>query len=882
MMYCEILKTLRWSLGLLAVLGCGLALAEQKPFELRNERLAISLGDSERGGVLSLCPVGGEEMVAKPQTPILFGLTLSKENAPAAERFTLTSRDAKRVQLDRQPDRITLSYDGLADWPIHVTCTMRAGDTDPLLRARIDVQVPNGLALEAVRFPIVTLRAPLTSDEAETAAVLGATKGGLIRRPDAMKFGSSISISQPGNMAAQFGCYYGPRGGFFTAAFDSRGVPKHLIFSRVKEGVEFSWYRPCYATGSLIQDFDIVMTTFTGEGGAPADWRDAADIYKAWAVTQPWCVAPYHQRADIPGWMKEGPAMVRFNRDWLAEPARIDRWLKEYWQKRFPASPLVMAVWGWEKIGNWVTPDYFPLFPTDAQFAEIVKKSRANGCHVFPWPSGYHWTLTYRKRSDGGFGWDDRSRFDAVARPHAVQTRDGKTYLRTPSWLMGGDTSCLCGSDPWTLRWWNDDICAPLTRRGCELIQVDQVVGGNFPACYSREHGHPPGPGLWQTENFAKQLRTMHEAMKKIEPDAVVCFEEPNEWFNHLVGIQDYRDCETPREWASVFNYLYHEYLPTFQSNPVAGDLVMAAHCLVDGQIPHLTPSGRDLAEPVLINGGFEPAAGAQSLAPGWDQVHGYLGVDWTGQAALDTAEKHGGTASLRLDNPNSNDTVQVSQNVTAGEDGLLAGKKYRLSAWLKTDHIGPGGSVNFAFLGAGIKSVGHGGRLAFPSAEKGWQKVSEDFTVPVGAEKFRIMIHIAGKARAWVDDVALEEILPDGGAKEVFFSGTPSVNRFMQRWVALYHGEGRLYLEFGRVLHPPRLECATCTYQPPNRSKKGSGPPAPRVVPAVWHNAFRAPDGSGAVVFANPTPTSQRVTLTWRGKLREINIPARDAMLIK
>ncbi|MCX7010786.1 MAG: hypothetical protein NTY53_26685, partial [Kiritimatiellaeota bacterium] len=72
---------------------------------------------------------------------------------------------------------------------------------------------------------------------------------------------------------------------------------------------------------------------------------------------------------------------------------------------------------------------------------------------------------------------------------------------------------------------------------------------------------------------FTRQLQTMYATMKKIQPDTVVCFEEPNEWYNHLVGIQDYRDCETPCEWASVFNYLYHEFLPPFQSNPRGDDL---------------------------------------------------------------------------------------------------------------------------------------------------------------------------------------------------------------------------------------------------------------------------------------------------------------------
>jgi len=865
-----------WKLA--ALFCCTATLAADAPLELRNERLTLALSQQEKGALVSLRTGSGEELAAKLPSPALFALTFSKKATPPGEKFTLTSRDAKSFRATAQPQGLTLTYDGLANWPARVTCTAQAAANDPHIRWRISVDVPEGLVLEAVRFPIVTLRLAPADDD---AVVLGASKGGVIRHPAALKIGTSISIGQPGNMAAQFGCHYSPRGGFFTAAFDGRGYPKQLLATRVKEGIELSWSRSCFATGSVAQDYDAVMSAFAGAGGAPADWRDAADLYKAWALTQPWCATTYANRTDIPAWMKDGPAMVRFGREWLAEPARIERWLAEYWQKKFPAAPLITAYWGWEKIGNWVTPDYFPLFPSDGQFTQLVARSRALGCHAFPWPSGYHWTLTYEKQSDGSFKWDDRKRFDATARSHAITTRDGKLYLRTPSWLRGGDTTCLCGGDPWTLRWWNEDICVPLAQRGCEMIQVDQVVGGGYPACFDPKHPHPAGPGLWQTENFTRQLQTMYAMMKKIQPDAVVCFEEPNEWFNHLVGIQDYRDCEAQHEWASVFNYLYHEFLPPFQSNPRGDDLVMTAHCLVDGQIPLMVPTGRDLAEPVLVGGDFEPRTGQRALPVGWDQVHNYQGKDWTGKGASDTEEKHGGTASLRLDNTEKSDIIQVSQNVKVRADGLAVGKKYRLSAWLKTGQMAKQNAIGFCFLAPGTKSVGRGSHLPFPAAGAGWQKVSADLTVPAGAEMLRIMINLVGEARAWVDDMILEEILPDGGVKPVVYSGSSPAAKLMQRWVALYHGEGRPWLQHGRMIHPPPLTCATNAYQAISKRDTGYAR-TERALPAVFHNAFRAADGSEAVVLANPTATAQHVSLTWHGQPRELEIPPADAVLIR
>ena len=93
----------------------------------------------------------------------------------------------------------------------------------------------------------------------------------------------------------------------------------------------------------------------------------------------------------------------------------------------------------------------------------------------------------------------------------------------------------------------------------------------------------------------------------------------------------------------------------------------------------------------------------------------------------------------------------------------------------MKAGPLARPGAVNFAFFGAGMKSLGVGGRLPFPAGRTDWSRVAADFTVPEGAELMRIMIHIEGKAQAWVDDMTLEEVLPDGTAKEARYSGETS-----------------------------------------------------------------------------------------------------------
>lgn len=843
--------------------------------ELETSCLRAVFSAPAHGALVSLVDKQtGRELIAQQARPRLFELEFSDAHKPAAPHLTLSSWDAASVELVKsagsQPSAIRFSFPGHSPAPVQARLLLSADPADPMLRCRIEVTVPEPLVLEKVRFPMVTLR-PQPAGAAPDAVLLGATKGGVYPRPSAAPVGTSLSAGQPGNMAAQFGCWYNDQVGLFTAACDSRGYRKTLNVTRGADGLTASWFLPAFERRAFVQDFDFVLTTFHGADPAtPPDWRDAADLYKAWALQQPWCARTLVQRADLPAWLKEGPAMVRFSRDWLRTPESVETWLKTYWKNNFPqGTPLVIAYWGWEKVETWITPDYFPVYPSDEAFRHLAEVGRTLGGHTFLWPSGYHYTLTFDKRPDGTFAWDDRKRFDAEARPHAVITREGKLYQREASWLRGGATTCMCPGDPWTIDWFNR-IATGLAERGAELVQVDQVVGGNFPPCYAEGHGHAPGPGgLWATEVFRRQLQSMLEACRKIQPGAVVCFEEPNELFIQQAGIQDYRDWEVLKqagaEPASVFNYLYHEFLPTFQSNPRRGDRLMAAWCLANGQIPHMVPEKTTGPGPLLVGGDFEtPGANAPA---GWDHVPGYQGRVFSGETARDEAEHREGRASLRLANRGADEIAQASQNI-AVDKNFAPGRTCQLSAWIKTRDLKKPNGILLGAFGPGMRSLGSW-RIAMLATASDWTRGQVRFTLPAGAALLRIMINLQGPGTVWVDEMKLEEVRADGSLAEVPRPTQPSDHDFMAGWVRLFHGEGRPYLLLGRFLHPPRLECAAQQY-------------AGRSLPAILHNAFAAPDGSQAVILVNATDAPQTGRLTWQGQTRETKLAPWEARLVR
>lgn len=678
-----------------------------------------------------------------------------------------------------------------------------------------------------------------------------------------------ISAAHPGNLAAQFAAAYAPDAGVVTHSRDAAGYPKSLIARRAGPALQFTWRHSCLVSGRFEPPYDVVLTPLAATAGDSLTWHHAADVYAAWARTQPWCAVRYQDRSDIPAWMKAGPSMVRFHRSWLARPESIGRWLREYWQPLHGKEiPLIVAFWGWEHVESWVAPTYLPAYPGEAEFGAVVEAVKAANGHAFLWPSGYHWTVTFGAREDGTFQWDDRARWEAEGKAHTVVNRDGNLAVSPRPWLRGGQNATLCPGDPWT-RGWFDRIGLDCLATGADMVQVDQVVCGSFPTCFSRGHDHAPGPGLWKAEVFAAQMRSLAAACRAVAPEAVVGFEEPQELFNGLVGIQDYRDLEVAwrnvpaPEAASVFGYLYHEYLPVFQSNPNGGDLVGQGHCLVTGQIPHLVPSQRIGRGPLLVNGGFEGSAG--SVTPsGWDKVGSYNGQVWNGASAVDTMVFHSGTSSLRLENAGEQ-TVQVSQNTGIGKGGIVPGVAYRLNVWLRCERLAKPNVVNFAAFTGDWQAKG-GWRIPFPEPDGQWHLGSASFTAPAGTQTLRIMLHVSGDARVWVDDMA---IVDEATGQTVEVDAVPADHDLTRQWSVLFHGEGRPYLLHGRMLHPPRLECETIPYR--------SG-----TVPAILHNAFRAPDGSEAVVLCNVTDSERVGTLIWRGQTLELALGPQEVRLVR
>jgi hypothetical protein len=842
-------------------LASGLVLGET--FDLRSGNAILGL-DATTGALVRLADtVAGLELAHEGAE--LFRLVVVPQGVHAEKPLELSSREAEAVTRTGE-NGLQLKFEKLRGLDLTATCSMEAG-AEGQFQFRIKIEGEVGTFVERVDFPLVSLASPLDGTGTSDAFVLGTTKGGVYERPHQWKPGRYVAATQPGNLAAQFGCYYAPKGGVISYCQDSAGFPKTLVAGRTADGLALGWRFPMRhdLQAPFELPFPVVMGTFRGTRDAPADWRDAASLYKSWALQQSWCARRLAERDDLPDWLLNGPAHVRFGREWLGQPDRIESWLQKYWTRYYPGVPLIVTFWGWEGVASWVPPQYFPPYPSEDGLRRCVEAVRRTGGHAFFWPSGYQWCLSYGKRDDGSFEWEDRARFEREARPHALIGINGQVLLTNPPWYRGGEAATLCRGDQWS-RDWLTAVAVDLAKRGGELFQIDQVVGAGMRGggdCRATGHGHPPGVGVWDVEAAHKQMAEMRDGCRATGVNMVLGYEEPQELFLQEVGIQDYRDYEIA--WnaqmpghrpESVFGYLYHEFVPFFQSNPRDGNAEMTAHCIVTGQMPHLIPHWPVEPHVFPMHGDFEEWAG--DVPAGWEHVQGWQERKYAGLPRRDDTVCHSGNSSLRLENDLAGDITQVSRNLSISPAGLRPGGKYRVSAWCRTERLEKPAAINIAALSRELRSRGSW-RLPFPTAGD-WHDVSTDVTVPAtGADIVRVMIHVEGPCRVWVDDFRVDEVDFDGAVHPIVGDGLPAQHRLYQQWIALYHGAGRPYLQLGAAVPPPRAEPA------------GS----------VHVGAFRAVDGREAIIVANAKDTRQEVTLLSTGRSVRVSLGPLEMKLL-
>ena len=476
----------------------------------------------------------------------------------------------------------------------------------------LSVKNESPMAVEYVQYPNIPF-APLEKNGGTGRILLPYNEGVIIddatQRDKHPFFKQEIKYPSKGScylfpnmMSSQFMAYLSRGCGVYMGAHDPHRGVKGLDYVATKTGVTMGIRT--YAGGDFGKDytldFPIVTTVFEG------DWEDAANLYRQWFSQHlPANVKKVSENESLPQWYRDFPLIVAYPVRGLHD---MDEMRPNGFFPYINALPYIEEIaeatqarilallMHWEGTAPWAPPYVWPPYGGEQAFNELRDALHRQGHLLGVYCSGFGWTyqsnLTDYNRIDE---WNSGAVKEAMCAGPDGQIASSNICTGQRS---GYD---LCPASE-KARKILKQAYSPLFSSGIDYAQIlDQNHGGGQYLCYSREHGHPPVPGSWMTENMQSLLSDWNQAAPHMlfgcESAAAepfignLLFSDNRYELNHYIGRP-----------VPLYAYLYHEYLHNFMGNQVASPLACHTDTLC-AQLAYSFTAG-DCMTLVMLPGG--------------------------------------------------------------------------------------------------------------------------------------------------------------------------------------------------------------------------------------------------------------------------------------
>lgn len=599
------------ALSLLVIAAIAIAPAGQGA-SLEGDALRVEW-DEVRGSMVSLRDkaTGREWLepgVASPAYAIKFG----DGTAP------ISSTSAAAISV--RPEQGAVIIEGSHKEPegFVVTCRFWREGGSPHVLGRIAIRSDTPRPIAEVRFPVVALRLPFSGAGDEDRVLWPECDGTLLRDPGQNR--PDREFRYPGVASLQMVAAFDPGAGLYLASRDGGGHTKQFCTRRSGKALELSIAhtlpRALVTRWELGYDVDLAGLR-PSPGIGKITWESAADLYREWAIRQPWCRQTMAQRVasgDVPKWIAEPTMLLTFSlrgqmpKGGLGNRQPLVAGHAERW-RAVVGAPITCLITSWEKLDTWVTPDYFPPFGGENEFAAMTQELHARGHRTMVFLSGLHWTL-YKDMAGPDRPRvlvDQREAFDRSGRPSAISDATGEAVISGKPNEGVGQSATICPGTPLAR-----EILVGTSRRcqqlGIDCVQVDQIVGGGMKECHHPRHGHPPGGGTWCSQALYRMFDEIRKGGKARDPDFAFSIEEPGEFYLPILDTYHARDLHQgrwPRSGAGVlgvplFTHVYHDYCAGYGSEgcyasdrPSQLALYQIGMNLVCGKIPAVALWGR-------------------------------------------------------------------------------------------------------------------------------------------------------------------------------------------------------------------------------------------------------------------------------------------------
>ena len=315
-------------------------------------------------------------------------------------------------------------------------------------------------------------------------------------------------------------------------------------------------------------DYPIVWAVTDGR------WESAAERYRTWFENHlPPRAVKIKDNPTLPEWYADAPLIVsypvrgKFDTDDMAPNALypytnalplLDK-IRQETQSR-----LLVLLMHWEGTAPWAPPYVWPPYGGEENFNAFKDALHSKHDMLGVYCSGFGYTLQSRLVDDYNCEEDYKARH---LEPAMCAAPDGHVEISKicTAQRSGYD---ICPASPLGKALLTEAY-TPLFENGLDYAQIlDQNHGGGQYFCYSRDHGHAPGPGKWMTQNMQNMLSEWNKAAPGMlfgcESAAAepfignLLFSDNRYELNYFAG--------TP---VPLYAYLYHEYLRNFMGNQV-------------------------------------------------------------------------------------------------------------------------------------------------------------------------------------------------------------------------------------------------------------------------------------------------------------------------
>ena len=538
---------------------------------------------SDKSGSISSFSKHGKEFIYNGGIRPLFVIRLLDNSGG---QYDVSSSAAGNIVFNKAESDaevlVKINYSRLGGNDLNATVTLRCPKDSPNTYWNIKTENNTGLIIEWVDFPDVAVPNDLIAKGGTGRIVWPFNEGALVEDISVRErlWFSYIEPGYPSRGTAgiypaivqcQFMAYYCDQGGLYFGAHDPSGHVKCVEFYSIEDGIRLQ-FRLYPGGGAYQMDYEMVLGMFSG------DWYDAADIYRSWYESEASRkTVPISENPIIPEWYGDSPVIVAYPVRGKHDMDKMDP------NKLFPyinALPVIESfasrldsrimalLMHWEGSAPWAPPYVWPPYGGEKAFKEFSERLHEKNNLLGVYCSGIGWTEQSNLISE----YNKKKQFDEE------NLKD--VMCMSPSGDLPYSSICtgqrsgydMCASQDFMVQTMSSEV-KHMIEGGCDYVQaMDQNHGGTAYFCYSKDHGHPPAPGKWQTDamvNLYDHFKSISEQAGKktlfgcesaaAEPFIPGLLFSDNRYnLNYFVG--------TP---IPLYAYIYHEYVNNFMGNQV-------------------------------------------------------------------------------------------------------------------------------------------------------------------------------------------------------------------------------------------------------------------------------------------------------------------------